>query len=108
YREQALARAYAAVLLLRQVPRVHGGTGDPARRAGQNGLVDVDAFIRDGYVVIRGAFGADTAAACRAEIWDSMAGQGIREGDPATWLPLVEPGGLAGGPFALAGMSPAL
>ena len=34
----------------------------------QDGLVDVDAFIRDGYVVVRGAFDADTAAACRAVI----------------------------------------
>jgi hypothetical protein len=35
-------------------------------RAVQNELVDVDAFIRDGYMVIRGAFDADIAAACRA------------------------------------------
>jgi hypothetical protein len=40
----------------------------------QNGLVDVDAFVRDGYVVIRGAFDADIATECRALIWDSMAG----------------------------------
>jgi len=32
------------------------------RRAAQTGLVDVDAFIRDGYVVIRDAFGALEAA----------------------------------------------
>ena len=49
----------------------------------------MDAFIRDGYVVVRGAFDAGTAAACRAVIWDSMSGQGIREDDPATWPPLV-------------------
>jgi hypothetical protein len=42
--------------------------GDPTRRTDQNGLVDVDAFIRDGYVVIRGAFGPGAAAACRAGI----------------------------------------
>jgi hypothetical protein len=51
--------------------------GDPTRRADHNGLVDVDAFIRDGYVVIRGAFGADTAAARRAGIeprrWPAVA-----------------------------------
>jgi hypothetical protein len=74
-------------------------------RAAQNVLVDMDAFLRDGYVVIRGAFDADIAGACRARIWDSMAGQGIREDDPATWPPLAEPGGLAGEPFAAAGSS---
>ena len=76
--------------------------------AAHNGLMDVDAFIRDGYVVIRGAFGTDTAAACRAAIWDCMAGQGIREDDPATWPPLAELDDLASGPFAAAGTSPAL
>ncbi len=77
-------------------------------REAQDGLVDVDAFIGDGYVVIRGAFGADTAAGCRAVIWDALARQGIRVDDPATWPPLVEFEGLAGGPFTAAGTSPAL
>jgi hypothetical protein len=74
----------------------------------EDGLVDVDAFIRDGYVVVRGAFDADTAAACRAVIWDALAGQGICEDEPATWPPLAELGGLAGEPFTAAGSSPAL
>jgi hypothetical protein len=52
-------------------------------------VVDTDASVRDGYVVIRGVFDANVAA-CRALIWDSMAGQGIREDDPATWPPLAE------------------
>ena len=69
------------------------------QRAAQNVLVDMDAFVRDGYVVIRGAFDADIAAACRARIWDSMAGRGIREDDPATWPPLAELDGLAGERF---------
>lgn len=68
----------------------------------------MEAFVRDGYVVIRGAFDANIAAACRALTWDSMAGQGIREDDPATWPPLAEPGGLAGEPFTAAGSSPVL
>jgi hypothetical protein len=49
-------------------------------------LVD-NAFVRDRFVVIRGAFDANVAAACRALIWVFMAGQGIREDDPATWQP---------------------
>jgi hypothetical protein len=38
------------------------------------GFVDVDRFIRDGYVAIRGAVDAETVAACRELIWESMAG----------------------------------
>lgn len=30
--------------------------------------MDVDGFVRDGYTVVRGAFDADTAAACRKAI----------------------------------------
>ena len=78
------------------------------QRAAQNVLVDIDAFVRDGYVVIRGAFDADIAAACRARIWDSMAGRGIREDDPATWPPLAELDGLAGERFTAAGSSSVL
>jgi hypothetical protein len=70
--------------------------------------VDVDAFIRDGYVVVRSAFDPDTAAACRAVIWDSMGGQGVREDDPVTWPSLVEFDGLVGESFTAAGASPAL
>ena len=60
------------------------GYGARRCRAAHTGLVDVDAFIRDGYVVIRGAFDSGTAVACRAEIWAAMAGQEVREDDPAT------------------------
>jgi hypothetical protein len=70
--------------------------------------VDVNAFIRDGYVVVRGAFDAVLAAACRELIWDAMAGQGIRKDDPGAWPPLVEFDGLAGEPFTIAGTSAAL
>ncbi len=78
------------------------------RRAAENGLVDVDAFIRDGYVVIRGAFDAGIAAACRAVIWDGMAERGIRQDEPGTWPPLAELDGLVGESFAGAGSCPAL
>jgi len=81
---------------------------DLRHRVIQTELVDVDAFIRDGYVVVRGAFDVGIAAACRAVIWDSMSGQGVREDDPATWPPLVEFDDLVGEPFTAAGTSPAL
>ena len=43
--------------------------------------------MRDGYAVVRGAFGADTARACREMIWDALAERGVRPGDRATWAP---------------------
>jgi len=32
------------------------------------GRMDTEAVVRDGYAVVRGAFGADTARACREMI----------------------------------------
>jgi hypothetical protein len=49
----------------RRLPKLivrDGNWDDLRRRAAQTGLVDADAFVRDGYVVIRGAFGAETTA----------------------------------------------
>jgi hypothetical protein len=68
--------------------------------------LDVDGFVRNGYLAVRGAFDAATAAACRETIWKSLSGQGIRESDPATWPPLAEIGCLDGEPFAAAATSP--
>jgi hypothetical protein len=77
----------------------------------QNGPVDldIDGFVRDGYVAVRGAFDAATAAACREMIWGTLRGRGVREDDPATWPRFAHIDSLGGGgPFAAAGMSPAL
>jgi hypothetical protein len=71
------------------------------------GFMDVDRFIRDGYVAIRGAVDPQTAAACRELIWASMAERNVRRADPTTWPPLVEIDDLRAWPFAAAGMSPA-
>jgi hypothetical protein len=70
--------------------------------------VDVEAFVRDGYVAVRGAFGADTAAACREEIWRALGERGVREDDPDTWQPQVDIPCPSGEPFAAAATSPAL
>src|SRR5215472_13053632 len=56
----------------------------PARIIGQ---VDTSAFVRDGYVAVRGAFGEDTARACREMIWDVLRERGISPEDRATWAP---------------------
>jgi hypothetical protein len=70
--------------------------------------VDTDAFVRDGFVAVRGAFGAETARACREMIWASLGEQGVTK-DPATWSgPCVQVACPEGEPFAAAGASPAL
>jgi hypothetical protein len=70
--------------------------------------LDVEGFVRDGYLAVRGAFDAATAAACREMTWESLSRQGIRQSDPATWPPLAEISCLDGEPFAAAATSPAL
>ena len=71
--------------------------------------MDVDAFVRDGYVAMRGAVGADTVAACRELTWAAMARRGIRRDDPASWPAVAQGfGDLTGEPFAAAHMAPAL
>ena len=71
--------------------------------------MDLDAFVRDGYVAVRGAVDAGTVAKCRELIWAAMERRGVRRDDPASWPPLVEGmGDLAGEPFVAAYMAPAL
>jgi hypothetical protein len=76
--------------------------------AGHHGRVDVDSFLQDGFVAIRRAVDADTAAECRELIWQSMARRGLRRDDPATWPSLVRIDDLDAGPFTAAGLSPAM
>ena len=69
---------------------------------------DVESFIADGYVAIRGAVPADVARACRQMIWSDLGQRGVTD-DPATWTePVVRIGCPEGGPFAEAGTRPAL
>ena len=71
--------------------------------------LDVEGFVRDGYVAVRGAFDAATAAACREMIWGALRERGVREDVPAAWPPFAHIDSLGcGGPFAAAGMSPVL
>jgi hypothetical protein len=78
------------------------------RRLAHHEIVDIEGFLRDGYVAIRGSFDPGTAAACRELIWDSLAAQGIRRDEPATWPPCAELDCPEGDPFVTAGASPAL
>jgi hypothetical protein len=70
--------------------------------------VDVDSFLRDGFVAVRQAVDAGTASACRELIWQSMARRGVQRADPATWPPLARIDDLDAAPFTAAGLSPPL
>jgi hypothetical protein len=71
--------------------------------------VDIDRFIRDGYVVVRGAFSASVAAACRDVIWARLASHGVARDDRQTWTrPAIRIDCPSGGPFDEAAASPAL
>src|SRR5215472_16179130 len=70
---------------------------------------EVESFVADGYVAIRGAVPAGTVRACRDVIWSELAKQGVAEHDPATWTqPVVRIPCPEGGPFADAGTQPVL
>src|ERR1700735_5144481 len=70
---------------------------------------DVDSFIADGYVAIRGAVPADVVRACQEMIWSELGGNGVTADAPATWTePVVRIACPEGGPFAAAGTQPAL
>jgi Phytanoyl-CoA dioxygenase (PhyH) len=70
--------------------------------------VDVDSFVRDGFVAVRHAVDAGTTMACRELIWQSMARRGLSRQDPATWPALARIDDLDGEAFTAAGLSPAL
>jgi hypothetical protein len=67
---------------------------------------DVDQFIQDGFVKLPQAFTAETAAACRREIWQAT---GCDPDDPATWTkPVIRLDGFGTAPFREAANTPAL
>jgi hypothetical protein len=76
--------------------------------AGHTEPVDTEAFIRDGYVAIRGAVEPDLVAACQSMIWDALGEQGVHRDDPASWPTMVQVSCPEGPPFAAAGTSPVL
>ncbi|KAF1776376.1 Phytanoyl-CoA dioxygenase [Phytophthora cactorum] len=45
----------------------------------------IDSFIRDGFVLLRGAFSSSTAQKCRDLIWTRLAQDGITK-DSSTWV----------------------
>ena len=61
----------------------------------------VEAFIADGFTVVRRAFSAEVAEACADRIWSALAERGVRREDRSTWTePMVRVACPEGGPFA--------
>jgi hypothetical protein len=67
---------------------------------------DIEAFVRDGFVRIGGAFSRETAQAAQAILWRAT---GCDPGDPATWTrPVIRLDQFAQEPFREAANAPAL
>jgi hypothetical protein len=69
----------------------------------------IERFVTDGYVPVRGAVRLKLIQACREVIWRELEQRGIDRRDHSTWpTPLVRLDCPEGGPFARAGVSPRL
>ncbi|TDD59576.1 phytanoyl-CoA dioxygenase [Kribbella antibiotica] len=51
---------------------------------------EVASFMRDGFVVVRGAVPRSVADACVDVVWAELEGRGIRRGDVGSWATPVE------------------
>ena len=70
---------------------------------------EIDSFVADGFVPIRGAVPPDVLQACQQEIWSALAGHGVRPSDPSTWHePVVRIPCPESDAFATAGTQPML
>uniref|UniRef100_K3W8D1 Phytanoyl-CoA dioxygenase n=1 Tax=Globisporangium ultimum (strain ATCC 200006 / CBS 805.95 / DAOM BR144) TaxID=431595 RepID=K3W8D1_GLOUD len=47
---------------------------------------EIDAFVRDGFVLLKDAFSEATAAKCRELVWRRLEKDGIRKSDSSTWV----------------------
>src|SRR5436305_372123 len=70
---------------------------------------EMERFVADGFVAVRGALPGGVAARCRDVIWEQLAARGVDRHDRATWRsPVVRISCPEGGPFVEAGTAPAL
>jgi len=70
---------------------------------------EIDSFVADGFVAVRGAVPGDTLRACQDEIWSVLGGLGVLREDRATWRePVVRISCPESEAFAAAGTQPVL
>ena len=46
---------------------------------------DIVHFVNEGYVIVRNAFTAETATACRDVVWGHLQNEGIEKSEPDSW-----------------------
>jgi Phytanoyl-CoA dioxygenase (PhyH) len=69
----------------------------------------IDAFVADGFVAVRGAVPDAVLDACREEIWSALGDRGVLHDDPLTWRdPVVRIPCPESQAFAAAGTQPVL
>lgn len=56
-----------------------------ARQSPRRADLDLDAFVRDGYLAIRGAVNPDTVTACQESTRAAMDRRGVYRDDPGNW-----------------------
>ena len=70
---------------------------------------DIDSFVANGFIAVRGAVPADVLEACQDEIWSALGDRGVLRDDPGTWRdPVVRIGCPESEAFAAAGTQPVL
>ncbi len=70
---------------------------------------EIDSFVADGFVAVRGAVPVGVLRACQDEIWSALAERGVLRDAPATWRdPVVRIPCPESEAFAAAGTQPSL
>ena len=70
---------------------------------------EIDSFVANGFIAVRGAVPADVLAACQDEIWSALGDRGVLRDDPGTWrAPVVRIPCPESEAFAAAGTQPVL
>ncbi len=59
-----------------------------SRRIGNNrGMrADIDAFCRDGFILLPAALDAELTASCQDAVWANLESQGVRRTQPSSWI----------------------
>ncbi|KAF1314366.1 Phytanoyl-coa dioxygenase, partial [Globisporangium splendens] len=63
--------------------------GSTSKRQATDGPLtarEIDAFVRDGFVLLKDAFSEETAAKCRELVWRRLEEDGILKSDSSTWV----------------------
>jgi hypothetical protein len=70
---------------------------------------EIDSFVADGFIAVRGAVPGGMLRACQDEIWSALGQVGVQRDDPSTWqAPVVRIPCPESEAFAAAGTQPVL